>query len=195
MLRSRYIDQINVNGTPGEKTKRKRVRQPKIKESSTPQSLNGSNESSAAIAIRDRDANHASINIITDATESDHRDDDLHDAIQEAPAEGAAGNGFDDDNNENDDNDDDGDEEEEEEAEESVAIVEIQQRKQPKGRPRKRRRGGGSDDEVEVDADRSRCETGQIIKIDFKDFMCHRRFSWQFGRRLNFLNGRNGSGG
>ncbi len=35
---------------------------------------------------------------------------------------------------------------------------------------------------------------GQIIKIDMKDFMCHRKFTINLGKRLTFIIGKNGSG-
>jgi chromosome segregation ATPase len=34
----------------------------------------------------------------------------------------------------------------------------------------------------------------QILEIEMKDFMCHRRFTVKLGRRLNFIVGKNGSG-
>lgn len=37
-------------------------------------------------------------------------------------------------------------------------------------------------------------DAGQIIRIDMKDFMCHRKFTVNLGRRLNFIVGKNGSG-
>lgn len=37
-------------------------------------------------------------------------------------------------------------------------------------------------------------EAGAIKKIDMENFMCHRRFSIDLGRNLNFISGKNGSG-
>ena len=37
-------------------------------------------------------------------------------------------------------------------------------------------------------------EAGQITSIYVENFMCHRKFSLNFGRHLNFITGRNGSG-
>jgi chromosome segregation ATPase len=37
-------------------------------------------------------------------------------------------------------------------------------------------------------------DAGQILEIEMKDFMCHRRFTVKLGRRLNFIVGKNGSG-
>eukprot|EP01037_Dinobryon_pediforme_P030614 gene30614-34754_t len=36
-------------------------------------------------------------------------------------------------------------------------------------------------------------ETGQIVQIHMENFMCHRKFTMDFGRHLNFINGSNGS--
>jgi hypothetical protein len=50
------------------------------------------------------------------------------------------------------------------------------------------------DDEDEpVDANEI-YETGQIVSVTVENFMCHRKFTMDFGRRLNYINGRNGSG-
>ena len=37
-------------------------------------------------------------------------------------------------------------------------------------------------------------DAGQILQIEMKDFMCHRKFTVNLGRRLNFIVGKNGSG-
>lgn len=51
------------------------------------------------------------------------------------------------------------------------------------------------DDENEDDIDESKIyETGQIIRISVENFMCHRKFTMDFGRHLNYINGKNGSG-
>jgi hypothetical protein len=51
------------------------------------------------------------------------------------------------------------------------------------------------DDEDDEQVDESKVfETGQIIKIHVENFMCHRKFTMDFGRHLNFINGANGSG-
>ena len=51
------------------------------------------------------------------------------------------------------------------------------------------------DDEDDEQVDESKVfETGQIKKIHMENFMCHRKFTMDFGRHLNFINGSNGSG-
>jgi hypothetical protein len=37
-------------------------------------------------------------------------------------------------------------------------------------------------------------EAGQIMTVSVQNFMCHRKFTMNFGRHLNFITGRNGSG-
>jgi hypothetical protein len=37
-------------------------------------------------------------------------------------------------------------------------------------------------------------EAGQILLIYVENFMCHRKFSIDFGRNMNFICGQNGSG-
>lgn len=37
-------------------------------------------------------------------------------------------------------------------------------------------------------------ESGQILRVYCENFMCHRKFTVDFGRHLNYVNGRNGSG-
>eukprot|EP01036_Dinobryon_divergens_P029419 gene29419-38513_t len=49
------------------------------------------------------------------------------------------------------------------------------------------------DDDEQVDESKV-FETGQIIRIHMENFMCHRKFTMEFGRHLNFINGSNGSG-
>jgi structural maintenance of chromosomes protein 6 len=41
---------------------------------------------------------------------------------------------------------------------------------------------------------RIQSEAGQIMKVELKNFMCHRNFSQTFGKHMNFITGRNGSG-
>lgn len=40
----------------------------------------------------------------------------------------------------------------------------------------------------------SNFEAGQITEIYLENFMCHRKLSLKFGRSLNFIIGKNGSG-
>lgn len=37
-------------------------------------------------------------------------------------------------------------------------------------------------------------EAGQILRVEVENFMCHRKFTLDLGRNLNFITGRNGSG-
>ena len=37
-------------------------------------------------------------------------------------------------------------------------------------------------------------ETGIIVKIEMQNFMCHRKFTINLGRKVNFITGQNGSG-
>lgn len=37
-------------------------------------------------------------------------------------------------------------------------------------------------------------EAGAIVSVEVQDFMCHKKFSIQFGRLFNFVTGRNGAG-
>jgi hypothetical protein len=37
-------------------------------------------------------------------------------------------------------------------------------------------------------------EAGIIVKIEMEDFMIHRKFTVKFGKQVNFLTGKNGSG-
>lgn len=37
-------------------------------------------------------------------------------------------------------------------------------------------------------------EAGHILRVDCENFMCHRKFTAKFGRHMNFITGRNGSG-
>jgi hypothetical protein len=51
------------------------------------------------------------------------------------------------------------------------------------------------DEDFEVLEDRKiPFEAGIILNVSVENFMCHRKFSLSFGRHLNFITGRNGSG-
>jgi hypothetical protein len=53
----------------------------------------------------------------------------------------------------------------------------------------------GADNDFDMDVkDKNVLEAGQILSIDMTNFMCHRKFSIDFGRHLNFISGKNGSG-
>lgn len=41
---------------------------------------------------------------------------------------------------------------------------------------------------------RSSMEAGQIIEMYLENFMCHRKFTMKFGKHVNFISGKNGSG-
>nr|WJN25121.1 DNA repair protein [Pseudozyma flocculosa] len=45
-----------------------------------------------------------------------------------------------------------------------------------------------------ADADQSTAQSGIVEKIELRNFMCHANFSIEFGPKLNFVMGRNGSG-
>ena len=49
-------------------------------------------------------------------------------------------------------------------------------------------------EEVVPEELKSNFEAGIIKKIDVTNFMCHRRFTVELGRNLNFITGKNGSG-
>jgi hypothetical protein len=53
-----------------------------------------------------------------------------------------------------------------------------------------------SEDEEEDDPeeDLTELETGQIMRVHCQDFMCHHKFTLDFGRHVNFVTGANGSG-
>lgn len=50
------------------------------------------------------------------------------------------------------------------------------------------------EDEVESGSHFS-FEAGHLIQLYMENFMCHRKFTLNFGRHLNFISGKNGSGG
>lgn len=41
---------------------------------------------------------------------------------------------------------------------------------------------------------RSSMEAGQIVEMYLENFMCHRKFTMKFGKHVNFISGKNGSG-
>lgn len=45
-----------------------------------------------------------------------------------------------------------------------------------------------------LSSEKSISEAGQILSVYVENFMCHRKFELKFGRHLNFVTGRNGSG-
>ena len=47
---------------------------------------------------------------------------------------------------------------------------------------------------VNYNGDDSQFEAGVILRVKMKDFMCHRMFDIELGRRVNFITGQNGSG-
>jgi chromosome segregation ATPase len=49
-------------------------------------------------------------------------------------------------------------------------------------------------DILQEDGISTMCETGQIANIYVENFMCHRKFSLNFGDNVNFVTGTNGSG-
>ena len=49
-------------------------------------------------------------------------------------------------------------------------------------------------EEEELDDENAAIEAGQIVQVDLENFMCHRKFSIEFGGHLNFISGSNGSG-
>lgn len=49
-----------------------------------------------------------------------------------------------------------------------------------------------NDDEIVDEKDVH--STGHIVRIHVENFMCHRKFTMDFGRKLNYINGSNGSG-
>lgn len=40
----------------------------------------------------------------------------------------------------------------------------------------------------------AKIEAGQIVRVYVENFMCHRKFTVDFNRHINFVNGQNGSG-
>jgi hypothetical protein len=70
---------------------------------------------------------------------------------------------------------------------------------QPAARRTARRNDDGDydqqdDADIDIEAENIHYEAGQITRIDVENFMCHRKFTVHFGRNLNFIAGRNGSG-
>lgn len=55
---------------------------------------------------------------------------------------------------------------------------------------------GSDDDEDEenISPENGESEAGQITKVHVENFMCHRKFTLNLGRNLNFITGKNGSG-
>jgi hypothetical protein len=50
------------------------------------------------------------------------------------------------------------------------------------------------DVDISEDDEKLDYEAGQICKVYVENFMCHRKFTLEFNRHLNFVNGQNGSG-
>lgn len=51
-----------------------------------------------------------------------------------------------------------------------------------------------SEEELNSTKKKTPYEAGQILRVDVENFMCHRKFTLELGRNLNFITGRNGSG-
>jgi structural maintenance of chromosomes protein 6 len=51
-----------------------------------------------------------------------------------------------------------------------------------------------SEGDVDVHIPREKSESGIILSIEARNFMCHRHLKINFGRNINFINGSNGSG-
>lgn len=50
------------------------------------------------------------------------------------------------------------------------------------------------EDEANLMLTRSSMEAGQIVEMYLQDFMCHRKFTMNFCKNVNFISGKNGSG-
>jgi chromosome segregation ATPase len=54
--------------------------------------------------------------------------------------------------------------------------------------------GDAEEDDANLMLTRSSMEAGQIVEMYLQDFMCHRKFTMNFCKNVNFISGKNGSG-